>query len=181
MAVTNRAQLETLFNRQGYTDFKWIDPKEIVVAQWVRMKCVFGCGEYGRNASCPPNVPSVSECRQFFSEYGSGVIFHFQKRVERPEDRHAWTKEVNQGLTGLEREVFLLGYQKTFLLPMDSCNLCAECAGVREECEQPRTARPTPESMGMDVYSTVRRQGYPIEVLKDYTQTMNRYAFLLIE
>jgi predicted metal-binding protein len=181
LVMATRAQLEALFHRHGYADFKWIEPHNMVVAQWVRMKCVFGCAEYGRNAACPPNVPSVSECRQFFNEYGSGVIFHFEKRVERPEDRHAWTKEVNQGLVGLEREVFLLGYQKAFLLFMDSCNLCAECPGMREECRQPRMARPTPEAMGVDVFSTVRQHGYPIEVLRDYAQTMNRYAFLLIE
>jgi hypothetical protein len=35
--------------------------------------------------------------------------------------------------------------------------------------------------MAMDVYSTVRPYGYPIEVLSDYSQAMNRYAFLLIE
>jgi hypothetical protein len=35
--------------------------------------------------------------------------------------------------------------------------------------------------MAMDVFSTVRRIGYPIEVLADYRQAMNRYAFLLIE
>jgi hypothetical protein len=35
--------------------------------------------------------------------------------------------------------------------------------------------------MAVDVFSTVRSMGYPIEVLSDYRQTMNRYAFLLIE
>ena len=42
-------------------------------------------------------------------------------------------------------------------------------------------ARPTPEAMCVDVYSTVRQVGYPIHVLSEYTQAMNRYAFLLIE
>ncbi|MFH1102907.1 MAG: DUF2284 domain-containing protein [Pseudomonadota bacterium] len=59
-------QLEQLFARHGVSDFKWIDPKQIIVSQWVRMKCMFGCSEYGHNASCPPNVPSVSECERFF-------------------------------------------------------------------------------------------------------------------
>jgi hypothetical protein len=35
--------------------------------------------------------------------------------------------------------------------------------------------------MAVDVFSTVRQIGYPIQVLVDYSQTMNRYAFLLIE
>jgi hypothetical protein len=35
--------------------------------------------------------------------------------------------------------------------------------------------------MGVDVFATVRKYGFPIEVLSDYAQAMNRYAFLLIE
>lgn len=179
--MADRERLEALFREQGDTDFRWMDPRNIVVAQWVRMKCTFGCPEYGRNASCPPSVPSVSECREWFAEYTSGVVFHFEKAVERPEDRHAWTKEVSRGLVALERAVFLAGYQKAFMLMMDSCGLCAECAETREKCKQPRLARPTPEALGVDVFTTVRRLGYPIQVLRDTTETMNRFAFLLVE
>jgi hypothetical protein len=42
-------------------------------------------------------------------------------------------------------------------------------------------ARPTPEAFAVDVFSTVKEVGYPIEVLYDYSQKMNRYAFLMIE
>ena len=145
------------------------------------MKCRFGCGDYGRNASCPPNVPTVPECRRFFDEYESGVIFHFSKTLEDPEQRHAWSRGVNEGLLALERAVFLSGRRKAFLLFMDSCALCPSCAGSRQECARPRSARPTPEGMGVDVFATVHQAGYPLEVLADYGQTMNRYAFLLIE
>ena len=180
--MSDRQALEALFAKHGYADFRWIDPREIVVAQWVRMKCTFGCPEFGRNACCPPNVPPVAECRQFFNEYTRAVAFHFAKAVDAPEDRHEWTRGVNKNLVALERAVFLSGHQKAFLLFMDSCGLCGEeCAGVREECKIPRSARPTPEAMAVDVFSTVRQIGYPIDVLADYRQSMNRYAFLLIE
>ncbi len=179
--MLDRDQLEMLFHKHGYKDFKWLNPKEIVVAQWVRMKCLFGCNEYGRTATCPPNVPSVSECQQFFSEYSTGAIFQFQKTVAKPEDRHRWSKGIDQKLLKLEKEVFVAGYQKAFLLFMDSCTLCAECSGKRETCKNPAMARPSPEAMAIDVFSTVRKYGYPIEVLSDYSQMMNRYAFLLIE
>jgi hypothetical protein len=35
--------------------------------------------------------------------------------------------------------------------------------------------------MAVDVYATVRKYGFPIEVLKDYSEAMNRYAFLMID
>jgi predicted metal-binding protein len=180
--MSDKQGLEAMFAKHGYTDFKWIDPREIVVAQWVRMKCTFGCGEFGRNASCPPSVPSVPECRQFFNDYTTAVVFHFEKAVDAPEDRHKWSRGVNKDLVALERDVFLAGNRKAFLLFMDSCGLCGEkCPGLREGCKIPRSARPTPEAMAVDVFATVRRIGYPIEVLSDYRQPMNRYAFLMIE
>ncbi|MHB8054466.1 MAG: DUF2284 domain-containing protein [Candidatus Aminicenantales bacterium] len=179
--MPDRSALEALFRRHGLEDFKWFPPKDTVVAQWVRMKCLFGCSDYGKGGACPPNTPSVAECARFFQEYQRGVIFHFEKKVDKPEDRHPWTKEINLRLIALEREVFLSGKVKAFLLPMDSCTLCKECAATRDKCLNPKKARPTPEAMAVDVYSTVLRAGYPIEVLSDYDKAMNRYAFLLID
>ncbi|MFW9974220.1 MAG: DUF2284 domain-containing protein, partial [Candidatus Thorarchaeota archaeon] len=77
--------LEGLFTKYEFTEFKWIDPKEIVVSQWVRMKCEFGCEDYG-NASCPPNLPSVSECQKFFHEYTDAWIFRFTTIGEPSEE-----------------------------------------------------------------------------------------------
>jgi predicted metal-binding protein len=179
--MKDRGQLETLFRKNGADDFTWIVPGEIVTGQWVRMKCTFGCGNYGRHACCPPHMPSVAECRQVFDEYEEGVIFHFPVAIENPDDRRAWSKKTNQHLLDLERDVFLEGYQKVFLLPASSCALCDECAGTKNDCRNPASARPTPEGMAIDVYSTVRKYDLPIHVLTDRAQTVNRYAFLLIE
>jgi len=174
-------KVEAVIRRHGLDDYRWINPREIVVSRWVRMKRMYGCGEYGRTAACPPFVPSVEECERFFREYRIGVVFHFRKSMERPEDRFAWTRKVNLKLLELEKEVFCSGFQKAFLLFLDSCNICEECSGARETCKEPRKARPTPEAMSVDVFSTVRKWGYPLEVLSAYTEAMNRYAFLLVE
>ena len=64
-----RKDLEEIFLKNGFNDFKWLDPTKIVVSHWVRMKCIYGCPEYGQNASCPPNNPSVSDCEKFFREW----------------------------------------------------------------------------------------------------------------
>lgn len=172
--------LDRLFTEHGYADYRWIDPKQIIVRQWVRVKCMFGCGEYGHTACCPPHTLSVAECERFFHEYEHAVIFRFCRTVEKPEDRFAWTRKVNTGLSRLEREVFLAGYERAFLLFMDSCCMCRECTGNREACQNPRMARPAPEAMAVDVYSTVRQFGYPIAVRTAYDQEMSRFAFLMI-
>ena len=175
-----RKSLDTILKKKGYTDYKWIDPKKVIVSQWVRMKCKFGCGGYGRVAACPPHTPSVAECEQFFNEYSDAVILHFEGTMNEPEDRHAWSRKINAKLVKLEREVFLAGYERAFLLMMDSCNFCKECTGDRETCNEPRMSRPSPEAMAVDVYSTVRHFGFPINVRTDYDQHMDRYAFLMV-
>jgi predicted metal-binding protein len=176
-----REQLERIFLKHSFADFKWIDPKTIVVSQWVRMKCMFGCKEYGVKACCPPNVPSVAECERFFHEYQEAAIFRFEKKVDRPEDRYEWTKKVNTKLLKLERDVFVSGYPKAFLLFMDTCYLCKKCSGTRENCFNKQHARPAPEALAVDVFSTVTQVGYPIDVLSEYSQSMNRYAFLMVK
>ncbi|MGZ5469051.1 MAG: DUF2284 domain-containing protein [Candidatus Aminicenantales bacterium] len=174
-------ELEHLFAERGFTDVRWIDPADIVTGEWVRMKCRYGCGEYGQNAACPPNVPPVAECARFLREYRRAAVFHFPKKVDRPEDRHAWGRKLNLELVKLEQELFKSGFFKAFLIFFDSCNICLECAASRSACKEPKLARPTADALGIDVYTTVRKIGYPIEVLSDYDQEMNRYAFLLID
>ncbi len=147
----------------------------------MRFKCMFGCTSYGRKGSCPPQVPSVEECRTFFAEYEDAVIIHFVKSVEKPEYRVPWSREVEKELVKLEREVFWAGYHKAFMLYMDECRLCSNCTGSRVACVNKDDSRPGPESLAVDVFSTVRSAGYPIEVLSNHDEAMNRYAFLMVQ
>lgn len=142
---------------------------------------MFGCSSYGRKGTCPPSVPSIDECREFFNEYENIAIIHLWKKLEDPEDRKEWGRKVNTDLLKLERAAFLSGHPKAFLLFMDECQLCKECPGTRIECKNLHMARPCPEGLGVDVYATVHKVGCPIEVLTDYKQEMNRYSFLMIE
>jgi len=156
-----RKKAEALLAAHGVDDYKWIDPRRIITAQWVRMKCMYGCASYGRKACCPPNTPTVAE---------------FQKL----EDRLSWNRQVNARLSKLERDLFVSGHERVFLLSPAGCVLCAKCSGQRETCALPISARPAPEALAIDVYSTVRRFGYPIEVRRAVTDEQNRYGFLLI-
>jgi len=173
--------LEEIFQQHGFNDFKWINGTDIEVAQWVRMKCMYGCGSYGQKGTCPPNNPSINECREFFGEYRDVVVFHIKSRLDDPTTRDRFSREINTRLSKLEREVFLKDFRKAFLLFMDECQLCEQCPGTRHDCTNLAMARPCPESLGVDVYGTVRKVGLPIRVLKDYDEEMNRYAFLMVD
>ena len=179
--MVDKTALATIFQKHDFDDYKWINPrKDIIVAQWVRFHCMFGCDTYGVSACCPPAVPSVAECREMIGEYSEGVVLHFPIPGE---DDEKVSMDLWRRLTKLEREVFLAGHQKTFALMTNSCKLCKECSaeGTRQKCRIKKATRPTMEAMGIDVYQTVRNIGYPIQVIRNRDESINRYAILLIE
>jgi len=178
--VKNEA-IDAILKAHGILDYRWMPASDIQVFHWVRMKCTFGCSNYGKRGTCPPQTPSVADCRAFFSEYENALLIHFQQQMDLPEKRHAWSRQVNAQLLQIERDVFLAGYPKAFLFFMDENCLCAECPGPRTACKNALQARPSPESFAVDVFETARRQNYTIEVLTDYSQPMDRFTFLLVD
>ncbi|MBC3887517.1 DUF2284 domain-containing protein [Acetobacterium paludosum] len=177
----NKDKIESMFLNKQFTDFKWVTGEKIKVAQWVRVKCMYGCDSYGKKSTCPPNTPTVSECREFLSEYESAVIFHFQEKLDTDEALHQWCKHINKELLKIEKEIFLLGFHKAFALLVDECKLCSDCVSDRVMCKNKKMARPCTEAMAIDVYGTVRDLDYPIHVLADKNVKMNRYGILLID
>jgi predicted metal-binding protein len=179
--MSDHSKLEQLFQEHDLNDFRWIIPSELVVSHWVRFKCMWGCNNFNVRANCPPNTPPVEDCRKFIDGYSTATIFHFAKSVSNTEERFKWTKGINESLLKLERSVFLSGYYKAFALYVDACRSCQECAGTRDKCKDKKSSRPAPDSLAIDVFQAVRKVGFPISVLTDPLQIMNRYGFILIE
>ena len=102
--MVDKKHLQQIFNQHGFADFKWMAAKDIIVAQWVRFRCMFGCPQYGKSCVCPPNVPTIEECRKMFSEYNEVAVFHFEKQCESPEERKTWSRDTALKLLELERE-----------------------------------------------------------------------------
>jgi len=178
--MKSKTVIDAILTRQGFSDFKWINPKEIVVAQWVRVKCTFGCGDYGLG-TCPPNTPSVIECERFFKEYENGLIIRLNKFADKNAYPADWSREMTNKLLDIEREIFLSGYQKAFLLNQTCCTLCKDCTGNRISCKDKTKSRPSPEGFAVDVYQTVRNAGLDINVVAVNPADISRIAILLIE
>ena len=45
--------------RMGAVEAKAIDPKNIIVKDWVRLKCQYGCGNYGNIFDLPALQPNA--------------------------------------------------------------------------------------------------------------------------
>jgi predicted metal-binding protein len=148
-------------------DAKIIPAKSIVVAEWVRLKCQFGCDGYGECLSCPPNSPTPEKTRKMLTHYKYALLIHG--------DEHT---EITDIVAKLERMIFLDGYHKAFAMGAGPCELCSRCAKL---CRHSDRARPAMEACGIDVYSTARANGLPIKVLKTNTCKGNYYGVVLIE
>jgi len=176
----NKEKIESYIQELGLSDFKWIDPKEISVAQWVRVKCEFGCSDYGLG-TCPPNTPRVNECRDFFKEYSLGLVIRLTKSADKNNYPSEWSREMTTKLLELERKIFLEGFQKAFLLNQTCCFVCKDCPGDRLNCKDKRNSRPSPEAFAVDVYKTIRDIGMEINVVKENPAEINRIAIVLID
>lgn len=175
-----KEKIEKALAEFDFKDYKWIDPKDIIVAHWVRIKCLYGCDDYGR-ACCPPHVPSVDECREFFKEYTAAIVFRFHFDAEKGNYPKAYSQKLYTTLLDLERKIFLAGYHKAFVFSQSNCSLCKVCARIKEDCKHPEKHRPSPEAFAIDVYGTVRNLGYEINVITQPHQEIDRFAIVMIE
>jgi len=151
----------------GAKGAKAIPARSIVAAEWVRLKCQFGCDGYGGCLTCPPHSPAPETTRRMLASYKRGLLIRGDEYTD-----------IRSIVVTLEREIFLDGYFKAFGMGAGPCNLCAECAEI---CRHTEKTRPSLEACGIDVYTTVQSNGYPIEVLKTAECKGNYYGIVLIE
>lgn len=152
----------------GARGAKVIPAKSIVTAEWVRMKCRFGCDGYGQCLTCPPHSPAPEETRRMLREYARALLVRGDQYTD-----------IRKIVSALERDIFLDGYYKAFGMGAGPCELCEECAA--DSCRHAEKARPSLEACGIDVYATVRANGFPIAVVKERGCAENYYGIVLIE
>jgi len=152
----------------GAIEAKLIKPGTVKTAAWVRMKCQFGCGGYNSNLCCPPFTPTPDETRKVIDCYTKVLLIHCKPG-----------KDPTDIVVKLEREAFLAGHYKAWGLGAGPCFLCKTCN--LKKCSKPHKTRPSMESCGIDVYATVRANGFPIEVARNEKSEQNYYGLLLID
>ena len=91
---------------------------------------------------------------------------------------HSPTPEETQRVLDCYERGILLHF-KAFGYGAGPCFLCEKCN--LQSCVHAYEARPAMEACGIDVFATVRANGYPIEVVTDRECDQNHYALLLVE
>ena len=158
----------------GVDEAKVIDPRSIITAEWVRMKCQFGCHGFGMRLCCPPYTPTPEVTRKVIDSYEKAILLH--RRLKEGER----AKGLNENVVRLEIEIFLDGYYKAWSMGSGPCRLCKEC-DPKGLCKHGNEARPSMEACGIDVFKTARENGFPIQVVRSHEEEGNIYGVILVE
>ena len=153
----------------GASDAVVIKASDVAVDPRTILKCQFGCDQWGRNWTCPsaPGALRPWEFERVLARYSTALLIHCAK------------KELSQEVSfQIESDAFVDGCH--FAFSMSDCGLCSRCAHP-EPCRNPRKARPSMQSLGIDVYATARRQGLPIKTMRDREEAQNWYSLVLLE
>lgn len=203
-------ELSALAAKQNAT-IHAVKPDQIVVSEWVRWKCQFGCKGYAKHLSCPPYVPGPEETRKLLKEYRKAYIVRFHgipdmKEInpdEIPVNWHPFLKNmivwIHDTMYMLEQHAFYKGFYRSLAFAAYPCIYCDDCVSeqmrgmvdrsVKRDCRHAEKVRTSMEAAGIDVFATVRNLGLPIEVVpcknNEYgmikTTELDSYGLLLIE
>ena len=152
----------------GCDSAKVIEPHTIVTAPWTIYKCQYGCSRYGNSHCCPPKCPGYKQTQEIINAYQTAILF-------RCHDMGIVAKNAVE----LARDLFLDGYYKAIGFGSGPCNVCAKCNPIT--CNFPDKTVPAMEACGIDVFATVRNNGYEIHTLRSKDEVQNHFGLLLVE
>ena len=162
------AKYENMLLEGGADAVKLIDPKTVETAPWVVYKCRFGCSSWGTNHYCPPNAPTWKETREILDSYKRAILF-------RSGDLHAVT-----GLAiAVAQELFFDDYYKAIAFGCGPCKSCKSCN--REHCVKQGKMIPSMEGSGIDVFATVRNNGFTIHTIRECTEIPVYFGLILVD
>jgi predicted metal-binding protein len=163
---------------KGVDRVKVIDPRSVAIAEWVRLKCQFGCPGFGMSHCCPPNTPTPEITRKVVESYQKAILLH--RHIPQGAQRREETKHFNRVVIRLEIDIFLEGYYKAWSMTSGPCRLCKECDS-NNPCKHGYEARPSMEACGVDVYQTARENGFPIQVVKTHEEGQDIFGLVLVD
>jgi predicted metal-binding protein len=167
----------------GFREVYPLPAAKIVIANWVGLKCRYGCANYGTSWCCPPATPDPQTMQALLSEYELALLLVSENRNEQfyrnsAEKRRRQVKQW-KATVRLERELFLMGYYKAFGLPSESCALCKKCAYPRP-CKFPNEKRPSLEACSIDVFRTIQHLGITGRLAHGVGDTYNSYSLVML-
>jgi predicted metal-binding protein len=100
--------MENLFKRAlelGAEKAKIIDTETVVVGEWVRWKCLYGCPMYAKDGFHPPIAPDAESTKRVLREYTKAILLNGPNGMT-----------LTEAAVKLEGEAYHRGYYKAFAL-----------------------------------------------------------------
>ncbi len=89
----------------GAEKAKIIDASTVVVEEWVRWKCAYGCAFHGKDAYHPPCAPDAESTKKIMREYSKAVLMTGSQG-----------KALSEVAVRLEGEAYHMGFYKAFAM-----------------------------------------------------------------
>lgn len=169
-----KTSLESLCEKAlklGAKECRVIDVSTVKTAAWVRYKCKFGCDGFGECLTCPPYSPTPDETQKVLDCYERAILIHAEMGAK---------KDISRIAVEVEKQAFLAGYYKAWAMGAGPCRICKTC-DTGNLCKHLDKARPSLEACGIDVFQTVRNNGFEIDTLDSLRCKVNLFALVLVE
>ncbi len=101
-------KMESLLKRSlelGAGKAKVIDTGSVVVEEWVRWKCLYGCAFHGKDAYHPPCAPNADSTKKMMREYSRAILMAGPRG-----------KALSEVAVRLEGEAYHMGFYKAFAM-----------------------------------------------------------------
>ncbi len=134
----------------GAMEAKIVPSSRIVVAHWVRLKCQYGCPDYGKFKTCPPYTPDADRMKAILSEYSKVLVA-----------TSTGHNEATQLAVKMMFWLYSKGVFKSFPLGSGRCRLCEVC--TPHDCKHPELAYPSMEACSIDVFGTAKNCGLSLK------------------
>ncbi len=155
--------LRALKEINGLAEGVFIDPKELIFEENVKMNC-FYCGRYRNNWRCPPNLPDI-DYKRMMQEYDEGlfVMFSFDMTDETDYSivRNESSVILHKALLELEKYMWNHNSSTAISFLGGSCKLCKGGCG-KEKCNNPYMSRSPLEAIGVNIVKSAHKYGIDI-------------------
>ncbi|OFV72372.1 DUF2284 domain-containing protein [Acetobacterium wieringae] len=153
----------------GFDDVMEIAPDSVVVTEFAKNKCAFGCSSANLK-HCQANEIPLAETKRLLSSYSCAFLI---KGIPG-------TGEFQRKMLEAERLAFTGGYHKAFAFWAGPCHICPSC-DLTAPCLNTKNRRPSMEGSGIDVFETVRNNGETLKTLAAKDEFVKYYGLLLLE
>ncbi|WP_373484646.1 DUF2284 domain-containing protein [Acetobacterium malicum] len=153
----------------GFDDVIEIATDSVVVTEFAKNKCAFGCSSANLK-HCQANEIPFDETARLLASYSRAFLIKGTPG----------TGEFQRKILEAERLAFTGGFHKAFAFWAGPCHICATC-DLDKTCLNTKNRRPSMEGSGIDVFETVRNNGETLKTLATKDEFIKYYGLLLLE